>query len=426
MSFWPSLRRSLAVQEVVNALAAHPSLPSNLADRDSGPLSPATVAPKGVRSLAPSLAGPLAPLRGSPDALDGFCLIHGVRVLDNVRSVKYLYNMAPANRHKPQRAASSESDYSITEFMGEFPDDAACLEHLWRSRYSEDGEHAECPKCEQDRRFKRYATSRGASPGCCTGCGHHVHPTAGTIFHKSSTSLHLWFYAMYLMTSTRCGISAKQLERELGVSYKTAWRMMNKIRNKLMNDDEGEQLTGDVEIDETSWGGRPRNKLPDKKAVARFREAKPTILGMVERGGRVRLRVIPSRRGPALSREVRANVNPACDHLHGRLAGVQAAQGRVPRPPDHQPLGGRLRPGRRAYELDRGPVREPQDRDARCLQEGFAASGFSRIWTNTPGATTSATGLGRCSRRSRSELRQESLQMERSSRHERHGVLSRC
>ena len=49
------------------------------------------------------------------------------------------------------------------------------------------------------------------------GCGHHVHPTAGTILHKSSTSLHLWFYAMYLMTSTRCGISAKQLEREIGV-----------------------------------------------------------------------------------------------------------------------------------------------------------------------------------------------------------------
>ena len=59
-----------------------------------------------------------------------------------------------------------------------------------------------------------------------------MHPTAGTIFHKSSTSLHLWFYAMYLMTSTRCGISAKQLERELGVTYKTAWRM-NLIRHKL-------------------------------------------------------------------------------------------------------------------------------------------------------------------------------------------------
>jgi transposase len=233
-----------------------------------------------------------------------------VNGLDNVRPVKYLYSMPPANRHDPKRAASSDSDYSVTEFMREFPDDAACLEHLWRSRYSPDGEHAECPQCNRERVFKKYATKQGRQSWTCTGCGHHIHPTAGTIFHKSSTSLRLWFHAMYLMTSTRCGISAKQLERELGVSYRTAWRMMNKIRNELMNDADGEPLTGDVEIDETSWGGRPRRKLRSYSEVAKFREAKPTILGMVERGGRVRLRVIPSRRGPALSREVRANVDP--------------------------------------------------------------------------------------------------------------------
>ena len=197
------------------------------------------------------------------------------------------------------------------EFMQEFPDDAACLEHLWRSRYSEDGEHADCPKCERERVFKKYATKQGRQSWTCTGCGHHIHPTAGTIFAKSSTSLHLWYYAMYLMASTRCGISAKQLERELGVSYKTAWRMFNRIRNELMADEEGEALFGDVEVDETSWGGRPRSKHKTRAEAAAFREAKPTILGMVERGGRIRCRVIPSRRGPALSKEVTANVNPA-------------------------------------------------------------------------------------------------------------------
>jgi transposase len=195
------------------------------------------------------------------------------------------------------------------EFMREFPDDAACLEHLWRTRHSPDGTHAECPKCERERTFKRYATKQGRQSWTCTGCGHHVHPTAGTIFHKSSTSLHLWFYAMYLMASTRCGISAKQLERELGVNYRTAWRMMNRIRNELMADD-GQTLGGDVEVDETSWGGRPRHKQT-KSEGAKFREAKPTILGMVERGGRVRFRVIPSRRGPALSKEVLANLDPS-------------------------------------------------------------------------------------------------------------------
>ena len=88
-------------------------------------------------------------------------------------------------------------------------------------------------------------------------CGHHVHPTAGTIFEKSSTSLQLWYYAMYLVTSTRCGISAKQLERQIGVSYKTAWRMLNKIRNQLMTQDD-EPLSGEVEVDETYFGGKPR------------------------------------------------------------------------------------------------------------------------------------------------------------------------
>jgi len=117
---------------------------------------------------------------------------------------------------------------------------------------------------------------------------------------------------MHLMTSTRCGISAKQLERALGVHYKTAWRMFNKIRNELMCDPEpAPKLKGEVEIDETAWGGKPRRKLPTRSEQAAFREAKPTILGMIERGGRVRLRVIESRRGEPLRRAVRAHLDPA-------------------------------------------------------------------------------------------------------------------
>jgi len=217
----------------------------------------------------------------------------------------------PANRHEPRRAKSSTSDYSVTEFLRDFPDDAACLEHLWRTRYAPDGEHAECPKCQEVKPFKRYATKQQRQSWTCTACGHHLHPTAGTIFHRSSTSLRLWFHAMYLMTSTRCGISAKQLERELGVHYKTAWRMFNRIRNELMAEKEPtKQLNGQVEVDETSWGGKPRKKLKGMKEAARFREAKTTVLGMAERGGRVRLRVIASRRGEPLSGAVRANVNP--------------------------------------------------------------------------------------------------------------------
>src|SRR5690242_17364283 len=123
--------------------------------------------------------------------------------------------MPPANRKDPQRAKSSESQLATFEFIREFPDDDACLNYLWRQRYSADGEHAHCPRCDQVRRFKRYATKHQAQAWTCTSCTQKLYPTAGTIFHKSSTSLHLWFYAMFIMSSTRCGVSAKQLEREL-------------------------------------------------------------------------------------------------------------------------------------------------------------------------------------------------------------------
>jgi transposase-like protein len=198
----------------------------------------------------------------------------------------------------------------VTEFLADFPDDAACLDYLWRTRDSADGEHAHCPRCDCERVFRRYATKQQRQSWTCTACGHHVHPTAGTIFHRSSTSLRLWFHAMYLMTSTRCGISAKQLERELGVHYKTAWRMFNRIRTELMNDEDQPQLRGKVEIDETSWGGKARRKMTRAEGQA-FREAKTTVLGMIECGGRVRLRVIESRRGEPLSRAVRTHVNPS-------------------------------------------------------------------------------------------------------------------
>ena len=92
----------------------------------------------------------------------------------------------------------------------------------------------------------------------CDTCGLHVHPMKGTIFAGSPVSLKLWFYVMYVMASTRCGVSAKQIEREIGVTYKTAHRMMKQIRTKLMTDEDAEPLSGDVEIDETTWGGKPR------------------------------------------------------------------------------------------------------------------------------------------------------------------------
>jgi len=194
--------------------------------------------------------------------------------------------------------------------MKEFPDDDSCLLWLWENRFSEDGKHADCPKCEREHvEFKQYATKQRRQTWTCTQCGHHVQPTAGTIFEGSSTALHLWFYAIHLMTSTRCGISAKQLERELGVTYKTAWRIFNLIRNDLMADD-GEPLDGEVEVDETSVEGKPRTHLSRSEA-ARYRErSRVTVVAAVERGGRVKATILPSRRGPLLKQTVVQWVNP--------------------------------------------------------------------------------------------------------------------
>jgi transposase len=224
--------------------------------------------------------------------------------------------MPPADRHNPKRSTASESTYSLMEFLREFPDDETCLEWLWRNRCSEDGEHAYCPRCEKVRSFKRYATKQQRQSWTCTGCGLHVNPTAGTIFHKSSTSLKLWFYAMYVMASTRCGVSAKQLERELGVTYKTAWRMMNLIRNQLMSQDDDGPLGGEVEIDETFVGGKLRE---GERRALRARgiqnlgpASKPrtVVFAMVERKGSVKADVIPASRAFRVRSKLQQHVHP--------------------------------------------------------------------------------------------------------------------
>jgi transposase-like protein len=213
--------------------------------------------------------------------------------------------MPPVDRNNPQRAASSESSYSLMEFMREFPDDAACLDFLWRKRFAPDGHTADCPKCKRSRRFHRVKSRPSYS---CDSCGHHIHPTAGTIFHRSPTSLQLWFYAMYLMTSTRCAVSAKHLERELGVTYKVAWRMANRIRNYLMTQDDDEPLSGDVEADESYFGGRRRGTRRGRPGPESH---KVPVFAMIERKGRVKAVTVENARRVTLLPIVLEKVLPA-------------------------------------------------------------------------------------------------------------------
>jgi transposase len=209
---------------------------------------------------------------------------------------------------------------TYSQFLERFPDNDTCLGYL-KDRFFADG--TECPKCGKASKFHRIA---GRSAYSCQFCGHHVYPTAGTIFHKSTVSLQLWFYAIYLLSSTRCGVSAKQLEREIGVTYKTAHRMFKQIRTLLSDEDEG-PLGGDgrgVEVDESTFGGKAR-AAEQREAKGKLREKyRPTIIGMVERGGRVRARIIPNRTKGALRTAVTSHVLPDSmlftDELHAYKA----------------------------------------------------------------------------------------------------------
>lgn len=183
--------------------------------------------------------------------------------------------------------------YTIRDLQTDFPDDAACLRWLVGYLYPEG---IFCGKCARVTTHHLMKTRRSVS---CESCGHHVHPTAGTIFHKSSTPLTLWFYAIYLMTATRAGISAKQLERELGVTYKTAWRVFHQIRKMMAS---GGQLSGDVEVDEMYIQADPAKRssvTPHNSQV---------VFGMVERGGKAKAVHVRSAGVRVLIPEIKAGI----------------------------------------------------------------------------------------------------------------------
>ena len=188
-------------------------------------------------------------------------------------------------------------NYTFKDFNERFPNDEACLEWLKEHRYPSG---INCKVCGRVTKHHRVKARRSYS---CDFCGHHVHPTAGTIFHKSATSLQSWFYAIYLMASTRCGISAKQVEREVGVSYKTAWRMCRQIRKMLA--EEQELLGDEVEVDETYYGGKRRGGKRGRGA-----EGKSVVVGVVERRGRIRPVKADNIKAATLTSIVREHVLP--------------------------------------------------------------------------------------------------------------------
>ena len=170
--------------------------------------------------------------------------------------------------------------YTFKQFQGEYPDDAACLLKIMDERYG--GTLLDCPGCGVKAKFHPMGKRRAFA---CQECGHHIYPCAGTIFHKSSTDLTKWFFAMYLMTSTRHGVAAKELERQIGCTYKTAWRMAHELRKLMASADYQGPLSGHVEADEAFIGGKKRRF--SNKPRGGYSHLAP-VFGMVERGGNIR------------------------------------------------------------------------------------------------------------------------------------------
>ncbi|HMU49081.1 MAG TPA: IS1595 family transposase [Geminicoccaceae bacterium] len=212
---------------------------------------------------------------------------------------------------------------TVKDFFRQFPDDDACLAHVMDVRY---GLRHVCDKCGKDATFHRLAARPAYS---CAACGYHVYPCAGTIFQDSRTSLQSWFYAIYLFVTTRHGVSGKELQRTLGVTYKTAWRMGQQIRKLMAKADGFEMLAGHVELDEAYVGGR----RPGKRG--RGAAGKTIVMGMVERGGRMAAEIIPDVKKATLREVTLRNVEPgstvSTDELmsYGLLSGDGYAHGAV-------------------------------------------------------------------------------------------------
>jgi transposase len=184
-----------------------------------------------------------------------------------------------------EKSKSSSPEFNVRAFFKRFPDDEACLVHIFNVRY---GARHVCRACGVEATFHRLANRRAWA---CAACGDNLYPTAGTVFQDTRTPLQTWFYAIYLFVTTRHGVSGKELQRQLGVTYKTAWRMGHMIRTQMTASDFQGMLSGEVEADETYIGGVKRGA---KGRPTGGPGSKVAVMGVKERGGPVKAAVIPN------------------------------------------------------------------------------------------------------------------------------------
>lgn len=176
-----------------------------------------------------------------------------------------------------------------------------------------------CPRCQS----QEYNFLKTRSIWECKGCKKQYSVKVGTIFEDSAIKLDKWICAMWMIVNAKNGISSYEIARSLGVTQKTAWFMMHRIRLVLQNGSMDRKLKGEVEADETYIGGKARNMHEGKQAKALkadgyFRKA--VVMGMLERDGEVRTKVLNVASAKVLAREIRANVEPGSTLYTDQLA----------------------------------------------------------------------------------------------------------
>jgi transposase-like protein len=193
---------------------------------------------------------------------------------------------------------------TLREFQSLFATEEACEKYLAQCRWP-DG--FVCPRCGNRSSYEIVKARRWQ----CTRCRYQVSLTAGTILHNTKTPLTAWFWAAYLMTTDKRGVSALLLQRQLGLArYETAWMMLHKLRQAMVNVAR-EPLYGEVEVDE-SWIGGTQAGLRGSRQL-RGRKAALIVVAVEKRGrasGRARMAVIPDFRAKTLLTFLRDNVAP--------------------------------------------------------------------------------------------------------------------